>query len=332
MRSQDRYPLALALRNVCRALKISPERVVRRAGLPADFLPNEGKGVTPRQFFDVWNGIVDEAKRPDLPIFLGQAYARGPFNPPLFAFSCSPNIEIGLKRLALFKPLMGPIGLSVHRSQGALEVTFSSVDPDARMPDSLAAFEIVYFLECSRIFTAEHIVPLGIGMTVLGNQQQALDEYFGVKAEKTQLPTIVMSIEDVKRPLVSENAELWSEFEKGLRRQLADRDRQTPMALRVKNVLLELLPSGRSSAEAVCDRLHLSKRSLQRHLHAEGQPFQRVLDATRSELSLYYLSRDDLSVEEISYLLAYRDPNSFYRAFHGWTGMTPMEARGQRQH
>jgi AraC-like DNA-binding protein len=26
--------------------------------------------------------------------------------------------------------------------------------------------------------------------------------------------------------------------------------------------------------------------------------------------------------------LAYRDPNSFYRAFQDWTGMTPAQARG----
>ena len=42
---------------------------------------------------------------------------------------------------------------------------------------------------------------------------------------------------------------------------------------------------------------------------------------------MHYLKRADMSVQEISYLLAYRDPNSFYRAFQGWTGMTPGEAR-----
>ena len=50
--------------------------------------------------------------------------------------------------------------------------------------------------------------------------------------------------------------------------------------------------------------------------------------ATRSELAVSYLSKDELSVEEISHLLAYREPNSFYRAFQSWTGMTPLEARG----
>ena len=71
----------------------------------------------------------------------------------------------------------------------------------------------------------------------------------------------------------------------------------------------------------------MSRRSLQRHLKDEGRSFGDVLEATRVELSRLYLARDDFSIEEISFLLAYRDPNSFYRAFHGWTGMTPAQAR-----
>ena len=44
-------------------------------------------------------------------------------------------------------------------------------------------------------------------------------------------------------------------------------------------------------------------------------------------MALVYLREQKLSTEETSFLLAYRDPNSFYRAFSDWTGMTPAEAR-----
>ena len=33
------------------------------------------------------------------------------------------------------------------------------------------------------------------------------------------------------------------------------------------------------------------------------------------------------SSAEISFLLGYEDPNSFFRAFHAWTGQTPERAR-----
>ena len=95
----------------------------------------------------------------------------------------------------------------------------------------------------------------------------------------------------------------------------------------MRQCLQELLPSGRCGIEDVCERLLMSRRSLQRHLLSEGQNFRGILDQLRAEISQSYLAQDQLSIEEISYLLAYRDPNSFYRAFHSWTGMTPRQAR-----
>ena len=154
----------------------------------------------------------------------------------------------------------------------------------------------------------------------------------GVEAKLSGTTKIVFSRKDAQLPFVSANAELWAGFQETLTARLLARDRDALMSTRVKKALLEVLPSGRSSVEDVCNSLHVSKRSLQRRLKAEGQTFQSILDETRSELSLQYLAKEDISVEEISYLLAFRDPNSFYRAFRNWTGMTPMEARGQRTH
>ena len=37
--------------------------------------------------------------------------------------------------------------------------------------------------------------------------------------------------------------------------------------------------------------------------------------------------RPFLTNDEISYLLAYRDPNSSFRSFRRWTGQTPNEFR-----
>ena len=75
--------------------------------------------------------------------------------------------------------------------------------------------------------------------------------------------------------------------------------------------------------------LHCSPRSLQRKLREEGTSFQVLLDETRSDLSHHYLKKPELSVVEISYLLGFRDPGSFYRAFQGWTGQTPADVRSR---
>lgn len=326
----DKFPIARSIQKLCAVLKLSPEHVLRRAGLPADYLVNETRGVKAAKVFDVWKAVDAEARRPDLALFLGKAMAHGPFNPAVFAFSCSPNIEIGLARLAIFKPLVAPISLSVVRQEDALWITMRSTDDQIALPATMAAFEVAYLIELARLCTCEHIIPLSVGIPWDYGDQGDLKKTFGVSPEPSEHATIVLSLDDARRPLISENEALWTDFERGLHRQLLERDRSATMSERVKSALLEMLPSGRSTAEDVCLHLNMSKRSLHRHLKAEGRPFQSILDATRSELSLHYLAKEDVSVEEISYLLAFRDPNSFYRAFRGWTGLTPMQARENR--
>ena len=44
-------------------------------------------------------------------------------------------------------------------------------------------------------------------------------------------------------------------------------------------------------------------------------------------LAMHYLKSSPMSGAEISFLLGYEDPNSFVRAFSGWTGTTPESAR-----
>lgn len=330
MLRKDRYRIAKSTQRVCGLLKIAPERVLRRAGLPPDYVVHEGRGADAAQCFAVWNAIVAEARRPDLALVLGKAAAQGPFNPAVFAFTCSPTIAVGLSRLAVFKPLVGPLSLAVERGPDGLRLTLTSADAATPLPSSLAALEMVHFLELARIYSAEPIVPLSVTLPGDPENRAGLDAHFGVAAAVAGQATMVLSLADADRPLVSENEEMWAGFEAEFRRQLRERDREAPMSARVQSALLDMLPSGQSSAEAVCRRLHVSKRSLHRHLKSEGHSFQGLLDDTRAELSLHYLSKGDVSVEEISYLLAFRDPNSFYRAFRGWTGMTPMEARAQR--
>lgn len=79
--------------------------------------------------------------------------------------------------------------------------------------------------------------------------------------------------------------------------------------------------------EAICKKLGVSTRTLQRRLQEEGGSFQQVLDQVRTSLAQHYLARTELPGAEIAFLLGFEEPNSFYRAFRGWTGKTPDHVR-----
>lgn len=330
--SGPRYNLAKEHGKLMALVGTDQASVLRRAGLPADFFLNDNRSIDGHQYFALWDAMFAEAGRSDLALDLGVKFARGPFISALFAFSCSPTIATGLERLGLFKPLLCPMRFRITHSEDAMSLTIEPESPDLTVPDSMAAFEMVYFLECCRVYTAEHITPVAIGIPAMQNNQDELNTFFGVTAHRSEFPTLTLTRTDAFRPLITENPTLWAQFEPDLNRQLAERQAGATLSTRVRNALLDLLPAGQASVDAVCERLIMSRRSLQRKLKEEGESFQSVLDKTRADLSLHYLRQSEMSVEEISYLLAYRDPNSFYRAFQGWTGMTPSEAREQPLH
>jgi len=91
------------------------------------------------------------------------------------------------------------------------------------------------------------------------------------------------------------------------------------------------LHRGEPTIGRVATRLGLSARTLQRRLEAEGQTFQQQLEQVRSDLAFRYLRNTQLSLSEISALLAYADMSAFCRAFRRWTGESPASVRQQHR-
>jgi AraC-like DNA-binding protein len=77
----------------------------------------------------------------------------------------------------------------------------------------------------------------------------------------------------------------------------------------------------------VAEDLGMSTRTLSRRLAAEGESFGAILDKLRSDLAARYLTRRDLSLSQIGWLLGYAESSSFVRAVQRWTGKSPGEFR-----
>ena len=73
-------------------------------------------------------------------------------------------------------------------------------------------------------------MPLAIASPVLPEDVSKFEDYFGVALSEAAQPTITLSKEDARRPLISENEELWAYFEKDLQKQLLQSERDTLMS------------------------------------------------------------------------------------------------------
>ena len=88
-----------------------------------------------------------------------------------------------------------------------------------------------------------------------------------------------------------------------------------------------LLPSGGAHAEGVAQCLGIPVRTLQRRLIAEGQPFSSLLNETRRELAIRYLSNSTQSITTVAQLVGYSALSSFTRWFVTEFGMSPVKWR-----
>jgi AraC-like DNA-binding protein len=199
--------------------------------------------------------------------------------------------------------------------------------PDVEPPHSLAMTELVSWVALVRLTTRAPIRPIRVTTTDLPEDAEVYQEYFGVRVEKGAGHTVAFSAQDAARPFLTANDQMWEFFEPELRRRLSELEAGAAVAERVRASLLELLPAGNGSMEGVASDLAMSTRTLQRRLKGENTTFQAILDATRESLARHYLAQSELSAGEISFLLGYEDPRSFYRAFRTWTGKTPQLVR-----
>ena len=95
----------------------------------------------------------------------------------------------------------------------------------------------------------------------------------------------------------------------------------------VESAVSFALQRGEPTIGRVAARLGMSARTLQRRLEAEGSTFQQSLEQVRRVMAFRYLEHSQLSLSEISGLLAYADMSAFCRAFRRWTGESPASIR-----
>lgn len=295
--------------------------------LPANLFSRRDAWLTPAEYFRLIHSLEAMVGEAQLPVRLGSAISVEAFDPSIFACLCSPNLNVALSRLAQYKRLIGPLALDVFVGKDYTEVSFECYGYDRPLPPSLAAMEVVFFTQLARLATRQAISPIETELVTLPGETGPCEEFLSCRLRQGSRNRIRFSAQDAARPFLTENVAMWQFFEPELQARLSKLDAQASMRDRVRSALLDMLPSGQSTIEEVSNRLAMSKRSLQRHLADEAVSYQDVLNGTRQELASHYLARSAISPGEISFLIGFRDANSFLRAFKGWTGTTPGEYR-----
>ena len=78
---------------------------------------------------------------------------------------------------------------------------------------------------------------------------------------------------------------------------------------------------------AVARKVHISTRTLRRHLFREGTNFREVKDQVLKGITEKYMGKPDMRIASIAAICGYKNQSGFTRAFTSWHGMSPMQYR-----
>lgn len=292
---------------------------MKRAGLSPALLKGNPRGVTADVYFAMWEGVIAEMGGDHVALSMGERIVEADvLGPDYRALSYSPNLLTAVRRLEKFKRLSVPIVPSLTDCDDHFLSAIDSEDPAHPVPLSMQLMHFAVLLQLLERLTG--VRGQALWTSLPEGCDIALPPQFGTI--KRGAPMMAIARSEMERPIISRDDKAWD-----LTAAELQRDMEQPLSRRVRHILRELLPSGEARAQAVARELYLSQRTFQRQLAQEGTSFQALLDEVRAAMAHDYLHQDELTIEEISYLLAYRDTSSFFRAFQHWTGMTPGEAR-----
>ena len=133
----------------------------------------------------------------------------------------------------------------------------------------------------------------------------------------------------LEQPLPHSDPKLQQVVHQLAERMLAELPATDTVTDRLRRLIARELPQGDPSSARAAALLQMSQRTLCRRLEQEGTTFRALLDDLRRQQALQYLTRRDLSVSEVAFLLGFSQAAAFHRAFKRWTGRTPLEHRRQ---
>jgi AraC-like DNA-binding protein len=320
---------AVVIWRALEARGIAPRPVFVRAGVESDQLHVAGARIPLPAMTRLWELAVEVTGDPCFGVSAGQQVHLTTLHALGYAWLASRTLREALDRFMRFTRLVST-ALTLRTVAVGSEVKLGIDTVSRALPVSLAAADAaaVAVITMCRTSYGESFRPLSVRLRrpCPSCEQQFATFFRAPIVYDAPDITLVFAAADLNRVLPTGNAELARAADEVILRYLARFDRED-VVTQVRIQLMDLLPSGQTSARHVAESLHLSERSLQRKLAEHGTSLAQLREDTRRELANQYVRNSRFSVGEITYMLGFSEPASFTRAFHRWNGMSPSAYR-----
>ncbi|MCK9818546.1 AraC family transcriptional regulator [Pseudomonas chlororaphis] len=318
-----------ALRKQLDALGLDSEALCREAGLDPQWMDDPNARYPLSATTRLWALAVQASGDPALGLRVSRFVSPTTFHALGYALVASGSLREVFERIVRYHPVVSDaLELQLTRTEDCYRFNLK-VPAGCPTPayEAIDAFAAIYVRTCRNRLGRDY-APLAVYL----RRPEPADPSPWHKVFRSPVwfaqdqDCLEFGLHDFDSHLDDANPELAEHNETVLKRTMAQLQPLT-WERKVREAIEAQLPEGEPSAERIAQALHLSLRSLQRHLADEGCRFDTLLNECRENLALLHLRDPQCSLGEISYLLGFADASSFSRAFKRWTGMTPGQFR-----
>ena len=305
------------------------ETIYRDAGL------DSGAGASPDTRYPfakmqvMWRLAVERSRDPCFGLSVAEHMRPQAFHGLGFVWLSSDTLFDALSRLVKYQRLISTVAdISLQETDDSVKLVVNILQPSGQPEPASIDAAVGVFLRMCRMAVCGPFDPVRVSLVrPRPSCAERFESFFQAAVQFAAEKNILyFDPQSIHKPLPGADPELLRANDQVVVDYLARFDRES-VSMRVRSLLIELLPDGQPSQQGIASSLNLSVRNLQRKLHLEGISFKYLLDETRKELATQYIRDSNRRIGEITYLLGFSEPSNFTRAFRRWTGCSPNEYR-----
>lgn len=305
---------------------VDPSALLHAAGLSGEELVDPDGRLSRAAELRMWTQAALATGDEWFGIHLCEQMPVGSMGPLGFAVRSSATLGDAYHRVIRFLRLLVQGPLLELRVEGDVARLRHRAPPTGPAPSRHAVeFLLGNMVVLARKGVGATLVPRAVSFRHAGPSR--IDPYHALFGRNVRFDQphdeIVLDRELLARPQQQADPPLASVLDRHLSSLLGSTPADGSFLERVDAALAAELEHGEPTVGAIASRLHMSPRTLQRHLGREGTSLSERLDRIRETLATRLLGEPHRSIAEVAFLLGFSEVSTFHRAFKRWTGVTP---------
>jgi AraC-like DNA-binding protein len=305
---------------------LDPAPMLAECLIDPDLEAKPGSRISTEAMSKLWKQALQLTGDSTLGIKVGRRATLGTYYVLGYAWYASASLVDAIGRLLRYHHVIDTSEsiLALEKQGDSYRVSEGYANIDLKPPGYQMDAEIAGFLKLCELVKGKAVYPTKVELV------ESEDRHPVEYQELFQAP-IVFGAEEyalyfdaavLEEPLATAIPDVADATDKIAKRYVDSLDKNK-IAGQVRELLIQMLPSGSADQENIASKLYRSSSTLQRQLTAEGTNYRDVLETTRSQLAEEYLKNNEHTHAQVAYLLGFSDQSNFARAFKRWTGQSP---------